>query len=76
VMLQIFIREKISPPTLMRVVEKNDLCTGNNYVLLISIEVVENIKKEFFRLPYIRIASNSIKYYLNANWRFSEEKGV
>jgi len=75
-MLQIFIREKISPPTLMRVVEKNDLCKGNNYVLLISIEVVENIKKEFFRLPYIRIASNSIKYYLNANWRFSEEKGV
>jgi len=44
-MLQIFIREKISPPTLMRVVEKNDLCKGNNYVLLISIEVVENIKK-------------------------------
>ncbi|KAG2644681.1 hypothetical protein PVAP13_2KG375761 [Panicum virgatum] len=53
-----------------------DLCEGNNYVLLIFIEAVENIKKEFFRLPYIRIASNSIKHYWNANWLCFEEKGV
>jgi len=45
-----------------------DLCEGNNYVLLIFIEAVENIKKEFFRLPYIRIASNSIKHYWNGEF--------